>query len=67
LERDTYKVFSQGKIANLTLKNRLVRSATCEAAVTEEGQVTDQMFVIHKNLSEGGTVRCPVATPEKGC
>lgn len=54
MRRDTYKIFSPGKIANLTLKNRLIRSATGEAGATEDGRLRDGMLTLYKNLAEGG-------------
>lgn len=54
MRRDGYKVFSQATLAHLTLKNRLVRSATFESAMTKEGRVTGEMLNLYKNLAEGG-------------
>lgn len=54
MRRDAYKIFSQGKIANLSLKNRLIRSGTYEAGMTHEGKITDGILEIYKNLAEGG-------------
>lgn len=54
MRRDKYKVFSEGKIASLKLKNRLVRSATYEGSMTEKGVATDQMLDLYKNFAEGG-------------
>jgi 2,4-dienoyl-CoA reductase-like NADH-dependent reductase (Old Yellow Enzyme family) len=54
MKRDEYKIFAQGKIAGLPIKNRLVRSGTLEAAMTEEGKATDAMLSLYKDLSEGG-------------
>jgi 2,4-dienoyl-CoA reductase-like NADH-dependent reductase (Old Yellow Enzyme family) len=54
LRRIAYKVFSEGNIAGLTLGNRLVRSATYEAAMTGDGRVTDGMLSLYRNLAEGG-------------
>jgi 2,4-dienoyl-CoA reductase-like NADH-dependent reductase (Old Yellow Enzyme family) len=51
--RDDYKVFSEGRIAGVRLKNRLVRSATWEAAASK-GEVTDAYIGLHKALAEGG-------------
>jgi 2,4-dienoyl-CoA reductase-like NADH-dependent reductase (Old Yellow Enzyme family) len=51
--RDGYKVFSEGQIAGMRLKNRLVRSATWEAAASK-GEVTDTYIGLHKALAEGG-------------
>jgi 2,4-dienoyl-CoA reductase-like NADH-dependent reductase (Old Yellow Enzyme family) len=52
--RDTYKIFSQGNIAGLTLKNRLVRSATFESCMTRNGGFTQKMLDLYQNLSLGG-------------
>jgi 2,4-dienoyl-CoA reductase-like NADH-dependent reductase (Old Yellow Enzyme family) len=51
--RDGYTVFSEGRIAGVRLKNRLVRSATWEAAASK-GEVTDTYIGLHKALAEGG-------------
>jgi len=51
--RDGYKVFSEGRIAGIQLKNRLVRSATWESAASE-GEVTDTYVGLHKTLAQGG-------------
>ncbi len=52
--RNAYQIFSKGRIANLTLKNRLVRSATHEALMTTDGKATDSIVTLYKNLAEGG-------------
>jgi 2,4-dienoyl-CoA reductase-like NADH-dependent reductase (Old Yellow Enzyme family) len=54
MRRDTYKIFSQGNIAGLTLKNRLVRSATFESCMTKNGGFTQKMLDLYQNLSLGG-------------
>jgi len=51
--RDEYKVFSEARIAGVRLKNRLVRSATWEAAASA-GEVTHTYIGLHKALAEGG-------------
>ena len=51
--RDHYKVFSQGQIANMLLKNRLVRSPTGESMAVN-GEVTDDYISLHRALAEGG-------------
>ncbi len=53
MRRDGYKLFSEGQIANLTLTNRLVRSATYEGASTV-GSVTKEMQTIYEDLVAGG-------------
>jgi len=54
MRRDEYKMFSDGIISKIVLKNRLVRSATYEAAMTEDGKVTEDMLNIYRNLANGG-------------
>ena len=51
--RSKYKLFSEGKIAKLTLPNRLVRSATYEGA-SGTGSVPDEMLRIYEELVAGG-------------
>lgn len=54
MDRSNYRIFSEGRIANLVLKNRLVRSATCEYKMTADGKTTDTIINIYKNLAAGG-------------
>lgn len=54
MDRGTYKAFSKHKIADLTIKNRIVRSATCEYKMTKDGMVTDTIINIYKDLAAGG-------------
>lgn len=54
MNRGAYKVFSPGRIAHLTLKNRLVRSATCEYKMTTDGKTTDTVLNIYRQLAQGG-------------
>ncbi len=54
MSRQAYAVFSEGTIAQMKIKNRLVRSATYEAAMAENGQITDTMLRLYKDLAEGG-------------
>jgi len=55
MNRHKYTVFSEGKISNLVLKNRLVRSATCENSMTTDGKTTDTILKIYKDLAAGGS------------
>lgn len=48
------KTFQPGNIGSMTLKNRLVRSATFEHAATDKGEVTDFIVELYRNLAEGG-------------
>ncbi len=54
MKRGEYKLFSQGRIAHLSVKNRLIRSATYEGAVTEDGRVTPQILDLYRDLAKGG-------------
>lgn len=54
MRRDEYKVFSGGRIGPLAVKNRLVRSATYEGGMTEDGGVTAEILNLYRNLAEGG-------------
>jgi 2,4-dienoyl-CoA reductase-like NADH-dependent reductase (Old Yellow Enzyme family) len=52
--REEYKVFSEGKIAHLAVKNRLIRSATYEGGMTEDGKATAEILSLYRSLAEGG-------------
>ncbi len=54
MNREHYTLFSPGKIAHLTLKNRLIRSATYEAAMTADGRATPEILDLYRRLAEGG-------------
>ena len=47
------RIFSSGRIGNLRLKNRLVRSATSENAF-RDGIMTDEGIAIYRALGQGG-------------
>ncbi len=48
------KTFQPGRIGPLTLKNRLVRSATFEYMGTETGEVNTPLVNLYQNLAKGG-------------
>ena len=50
--REAYKLFSQGRIGNLVLKNRLVRSAAFMGMSHQA--YTDEAIAYYKALAEGG-------------
>ena len=52
--RQNSRVFIPGRIGNLEIENRLIRSATFEHAATREGEVTDALIKIHTTLARGG-------------
>lgn len=54
MKRDKYRLFSKGRIAGLVTKNRLVRSATYEAAMTGDGRTTSEILKLYRNLAKGG-------------
>lgn len=51
--RNSYKTFSEGRIAGLHLKNRLVRSATAEGA-SPGGRMNEEGLGIYGQLAKGG-------------
>ena len=51
--RDSRLIFSEGRIANLRLKNRLVRSATAENAWRDTG-MTEEGINLYRDLAAGG-------------
>ena len=58
--RDGYTIFSHGNIGTMTVKNRLVRSATMVAAANK-GRPSQEYIKIHQELAAGG-----VGVPPKG-
>jgi 2,4-dienoyl-CoA reductase-like NADH-dependent reductase (Old Yellow Enzyme family) len=52
--RGSYRIFSEGEIAGQKTKNRLVRSATYEAAANRDGTITDTYINFHRTLARGG-------------
>jgi len=44
-----------GKIGNLEIKNRFVRSATYEGLATEKGEITEKLIKFYQTLAEGGS------------
>jgi 2,4-dienoyl-CoA reductase-like NADH-dependent reductase (Old Yellow Enzyme family) len=47
-------LFEPGKIGNMELKNRFVRSATVELLCTDEGRITDEYLRAYERLAKGG-------------
>ena len=54
IQRKDSIVFSPGRIGNIELKNRLVRSATHDNAATAEGRVSEKIIEIYRTLAKGG-------------
>ncbi|MBO6179172.1 MAG: NADH:flavin oxidoreductase [Selenomonadaceae bacterium] len=47
-------IFEQVKLRNLTVKNRLIRSATWEGVANPNGSVTEAAYKIYEELAKGG-------------
>ena len=47
-------LFETVKLKNLTMKNRLIRSATWEGIAEPDGSITDESYEIYRELSKGG-------------
>ncbi len=54
MSREKYKLFSEGQLGTVSVKNRLIRSATYEACATDSGRVTEKMLDLYRNLAAGG-------------
>lgn len=54
MQRNNYKLFAEGQIAGLNIKNRLVRSATWDVPVTVTKDVPDIVVDYYRKLTLGG-------------
>ncbi|HUU78841.1 MAG TPA: NADH:flavin oxidoreductase [candidate division Zixibacteria bacterium] len=52
--REHYKLFSKGQIANLTIQNRLIRSATWDPSILHSKRMTSEVLELYRKLSLGG-------------
>jgi len=52
--------FTSGKIAGLTLRNRIIRSG-CFEGMCQEGRVTDALIEHHRRVAQGGVAMTTVA------
>ncbi|MEH6462975.1 MAG: NADH:flavin oxidoreductase [Shewanella psychromarinicola] len=50
----TRKLFEEVKLGTLTLKNRLIRSATSQYRATVDGDPTEDLMRVHRELAQGG-------------
>lgn len=48
------QIFEPLKLTNLTLKNRILRSATAEAIATPDGSIDEKAYSRYEELSKGG-------------
>ena len=54
MSRQDYKIFSEGQIGSLNLKNRLVRSATWDPSILGGRGMNDEVLNIYKRVAAGG-------------
>lgn len=47
-------IFEKKQLNNITLKNRLIRSATWEGIASPDGSVTEEAYEIYEELAKGG-------------
>lgn len=52
--REHYKIFSEGRIGDLRLPNRLVRSATWDPIILNQRTMVDEVLDIYRDLANGG-------------
>ena len=55
MQRNNYKIFSEGHIAGLDIKNRIIRSATWDVPVTVTKDVPDIVVDYYRKLTLGGS------------
>jgi len=54
LRRDDYALFSPGRIGELALVNRLVRSATWDPSILRQRKMRDDVLDLYRGLAAGG-------------
>ncbi|MCG8620064.1 MAG: NADH:flavin oxidoreductase, partial [Desulfobacterales bacterium] len=52
--RSAYKVYSPGKIGNMTLKNRFIKAATATESTDAKGRFLPEGLALYRNWSKGG-------------
>ena len=53
-DQNKKQIFESLKLTNLTLKNRILRSATAEAIAAPDGSIDEKAFSRYEELSKGG-------------
>ena len=53
-DRVDKKIFEEDHLGNMTVKNRLIRSATLESLADEEGKLSDEIMEVYRELARGG-------------
>jgi len=54
MKRENYLIFSPGKLAGLSVSNRLVRSATWDPSILNSRQVNEEVINLYHSLALGG-------------
>jgi 2,4-dienoyl-CoA reductase-like NADH-dependent reductase (Old Yellow Enzyme family) len=54
MNRNHYKIFSEGRIGSLTLPNRLVRSATWDPSILLKRKMNDETIALYRRVAAGG-------------
>lgn len=54
MDRNHFKIFSEGAIAGLAISNRLIRSATWDPSILATRQMTEEVLNLYRNLALGG-------------
>ena len=54
IEKNQKKIFEPLKLNNLSLKNRLLRSATWEGIAALDGSIDERIYSIYEEVSQGG-------------
>ena len=54
MRRDTHKIFSEGKIGELSLPNRLIRSATWDPSIVFNRKMNEDVLGVYRELAAGG-------------
>jgi 2,4-dienoyl-CoA reductase-like NADH-dependent reductase (Old Yellow Enzyme family) len=54
VSRQQYTIFSKGNISNLTIANRLVRSATWDPSILKARKMSDEVLQLYQELALGG-------------
>jgi 2,4-dienoyl-CoA reductase-like NADH-dependent reductase (Old Yellow Enzyme family) len=54
MQRNDYTLFSAGKIGDLTLPNRLVRSATWDPSIIHSRRMSDEVLALYREQALGG-------------
>lgn len=52
--RGHYRLFREGRVGRISVKNRLVRSATFDRAIYQENKVSEGTLRLYANLAQGG-------------